>query len=77
MNNSNRFLELSLKQQLALSEIGRVLIEIDTKIGESFFNEHCHDLATNSNKLPITVKKYVIFLKFPKKLNRKRVRHID
>lgn len=68
MNNSNRFLELSLKQQLALSEIGRVLIEIDTKIGESFFNEHCHDLATNSNKLPITVKKICDFFKVSQKI---------
>jgi hypothetical protein len=68
MNNSNRFLELSLKQQLALSEIGRDLIEIDTKIGESFFNDHCNDLATNSNKLPTIVKKICDFFKVSQKI---------
>lgn len=35
MNNSNRFLELSVKQQLALCQIGKDLIEIDTKIDET------------------------------------------
>lgn len=68
MTNSNRFLELSLKQQLALSEIGRDLIEIDTKIGESFFKDQNNDLSTNSNKLPTIVRRIFDLFKRSQKI---------
>lgn len=47
MNNSNKFTELSVKQQLALCQIGRDLIDIDTEINNSYkkndrFNEISH-----------------------------------
>ncbi len=36
MNNSNRFIEISVKQQLALCNIAHDLNEIDTEINKSF-----------------------------------------
>lgn len=36
MNNNNKFIEISVKQQLVLCHIGQDLIEIDSKINQSF-----------------------------------------
>ncbi len=57
MNNSNSFIELSVNQQLALSQIGNDLLEIDRKMNKIYALE-------TSNTLNIKSKLLKIFIKF-------------
>jgi hypothetical protein len=52
MNNSNKFTEFSVKQQLALCQIGRDLIDIDTEIKNSYKqNDHFNDISHFGERL--------------------------
>lgn len=51
MNNSNRFIEISVKQQLALCHIANDLIEMDTEINKSFNKSRNNDTSNLGTKL--------------------------
>lgn len=51
MNNSNRFIEISVKQQLALCHIANDLIEMDIEIDKSFNKRKDKDVSNLGSKL--------------------------
>jgi hypothetical protein len=56
MNNSNSFIELSVNQQLALSQIGKDLFEIDRKMNKIYVLESDNSLKIKSKLLKIIIK---------------------
>jgi hypothetical protein len=52
MNDSNKFTEFSVKQQLALCQIGKDLIDIDKEIKNSYNqNEHLNEISHFGDRL--------------------------
>jgi hypothetical protein len=56
MNNSNSFIELSVNQQLALSQIGKDLLDIDRKMNKMYALESDNSLKIKSKLLKIIIK---------------------
>lgn len=56
MNNRNSFIELSVNQQLALSQVGKDLLDIDKKMNKIYALESDNSLKIRSKLLKIFIK---------------------
>ncbi|OZV70660.1 hypothetical protein [Winogradskyella aurantia] len=56
MNSNNSFIELSVNQQLVLSQIGSDLLEIDRKMNKIYALESHNSLKIKSKLLKVIIK---------------------
>ena len=56
MNNNNSYIELSVNQQLVLSQIGKDLLDIDKKMNKIYALESDNSLKIKSKLLKIIIK---------------------